>query len=164
MDDEASTVQQKPLTSVHIRWLIARDMPEVLPIERLSFDFPWPEEDFLRCLRERNCIGMVAEHENTVIGFMLYELHESRLHILNFAVHPDWRRSLVGAQMAAKLISKLSNHRRRRITVDVRETNLAAQVFFHAQGFLATRVLRGYFEDSGEDAYRMQYKCDGSMG
>ena len=47
---------------VHIRWMIRRDMAEVLEIERAAFEFPWFEEEFIRCLRQRNCIGMVAEH------------------------------------------------------------------------------------------------------
>ena len=72
---------------VHIRWMIRRDMPEVLAIEEQCFEFPWSEEDFIRCLRQRNCIGMVAEHSERVVGFMIYELHKNRLHILNFAVH-----------------------------------------------------------------------------
>ena len=49
--------------NVHIRWMIRRDMPEVLQIERTSFEYPWSEEDFIRCLRQRNCIGMVAEYD-----------------------------------------------------------------------------------------------------
>ena len=61
----------------------------------------------------------------------------------------------------AKLISKLSSHRRTRITLEVRETNLPAQLFFRAQGFRALRVLRGYYEDSGEDAFLMQYHLAG---
>jgi ribosomal-protein-alanine N-acetyltransferase len=59
--------------------------------------------------------------------------------------------------MVAKLISKLSSHRRTRITLAVRETNLAAQLFFRAMEFKAVRVLRGYYEDTGEDAFLMQY-------
>ncbi len=142
---------------VHIRWMIRRDMPEVLEIENRSFEFPWFEEDFIRCLRQRNCIGMVAEYEEHVVGFMIYELHKSRLHILNFAVHPDFRRSHVGEQMVAKLVSKLSYDRRTRITLEVRETNLDAQLFFRNQGFRATSVLRNFYDDTPEDAYFMQY-------
>src|SRR5881392_2871534 len=149
---------------VHIRWMIRRDMPEVLQAERESFEFSWTEEDFLRCLRQRNCIGMVAEQGEKVIGFMIYELHKSKLHILNFAVHPSFRRCGVGAQMVAKLISKLSSHRRTRITLEVRETNLPAQLFFSRQGFRAVRVLRAYYEDSGEDAFLMQYQLADDLG
>src|SRR5260370_32618106 len=126
---------EKEQVRVHIRWMIRRDMPEVLQTEQASFDFAWTEEDFLRCLRQRNCIGMVAEQGEKVGGFMIYELHKAKLHILNLAVHPIHRRLGVGAQMVAKLISKLSSHRRTRITLEVRETNLNAQLFFRAQGF-----------------------------
>lgn len=42
-----------------IRWLIRRDMPEVMEIEKRSYEFPWTEEEFLTCLRQRNCIGTV---------------------------------------------------------------------------------------------------------
>jgi ribosomal-protein-alanine N-acetyltransferase len=144
--------------------MIRRDMPEVLQTEQDSFEFSWTEEDFLRCLRQRNCIGMVAEQGERVVGFMIYELHKQKLHILNFAVHPRFRRSGVGGQMVSKLISKLSSHRRTRITLEVRESNLSAQLFFRQQGFKGVRVLRAFYEDSGEDAYLMQYRLAEDTG
>jgi ribosomal-protein-alanine N-acetyltransferase len=155
---------EKEQLRVHIRWMIRRDMPEVLHIEQDSFEFAWTEEDFLRCLRQRNCIGMVAEQGEKVVGFMIYELHKTKLHILNFAVHSSCRRAGVGVQMVTKLISKLSSHRRTRITLEVRETNLVAQLFFRTQSFRAVRVLRNYYEDSGEDAFLMQYCLDNDTG
>jgi ribosomal-protein-alanine N-acetyltransferase len=144
--------------------MIRRDMPEVLQIEQDSFEYPWTEEDFLRCLRQRNCIGMVAEQGEKVVGFMIYELHKNKLHILNFAVGPGCRRMGVGTQMVSKLVSKLSSHRRTRITLEVRETNLGAQLFFRSQSFRAVRVLRNFYEDSGEDAFLMQYRLADDTG
>lgn len=150
----------KQSLSVHIRWMIRRDMPEVLASEQASFEFPWSEDDFIRCLRQRNCIGMVAEQQERVVGFMIYELHKSRLHILNFAVHPDFCRRGVGGQMVRKLVSKLSPQRRSRIMLEVRETNLAAQLFFKQLGFRAISLLREFYEDTPEDAYLMQFRLD----
>jgi ribosomal-protein-alanine N-acetyltransferase len=92
---------------------------------------------------------------------MIYELHKNRLHVLNFAVATAFRRSGIGAQMVSKLIGKLSSHRRSKITLAVRERNLAAQMFFKSQDFKAVRVLRNYYEDSGEDAFLMEYRVDG---
>jgi [ribosomal protein S18]-alanine N-acetyltransferase len=155
---------QKEQLRVHIRWMIRRDMPEVLQIEQDSFDYSWTEEDFLRCLRQRNCIGMVAEAGERVVGFMIYELHKSKLHILNFAVCPTYRRTGIGGQMIAKLIGKLSSHRRTKITLAVRESNLNAQLFFRNQEFKATKVLRNYYEDSGEDAYLMHFRIADDSG
>jgi ribosomal-protein-alanine N-acetyltransferase len=144
--------------SAHIRWMIRRDMPEVLQIEAEAFEFPWSEDDFVRCLRQRNCIGMVVEQDDRVVGFMIYELHKTRLHVLNFAVAADCRRQGLGRQMVAKLVGKLSLQRRVRVTLEVRETNLDAQIFFRSQGFRAVSVLRSYYEDTPEDAYVMQYR------
>jgi ribosomal-protein-alanine N-acetyltransferase len=143
---------------VHIRWMIRRDMPEVLSIEQQCFEFPWQEDDFIRCLRQRNCIGMVAEASERVVGFMVYELHKHRLHILNFAVSENFRRRGIGRQMTKKLIAKLSCDRRSRIMLEIRETNLPAQLFFRTLGFRAVSVLREFYEDTPEDAYLMQYR------
>ena len=151
------TIDHKSQLRVHIRWMIRRDMPEVLEIERASFEFPWFEEDFIRCLRQRNCIGMVAEHAERVVGFMIYELHKTRLHILNFAVSPGVRHRAVGRQMIDKLVGKLSSQRRTHISLEVRETNLVAQIFFRESGFRATNVLRDFYDDSPEDAYVMEF-------
>jgi ribosomal-protein-alanine N-acetyltransferase len=146
--------------NVHIRWMIRRDMAEVLDIEQASFEFPWLEEDFLRCLRQRNCIGMVAEYDERVVGFMVYELHKDQLHVLNFSVRPDVRRRGVGQQMVNKLVGKLSRRGRNRIVLEIRETNLAAQMFFKNLDFKAVSVLRDYYDDTVEDAYVMQYRFE----
>lgn len=150
-------------TCVHIRWMIRRDMPMVLAIEESSFEFPWSEEEFIRCLRQRNCIGMVAEMNDEVVGFMIYELHKNRLHLLNFAVNSSMRRSAIGSAMMDKLVGKLSSDRRNRILLEVRETNLDAQLFFRQLGFKAISVLRDFYEDTTEDAYLMQYRLTNSQ-
>ena len=62
---------------------------------------------------------MVAEEDEQVVGFMIYELHKNRLHILNFAVHPEHRRTGVGKAMLTKLLGKLSHERRNRIMLEV---------------------------------------------
>jgi len=143
---------------VHIRWMIRRDMPSVLAIESNSFEFPWTEDEFIRCLRQRDCIGMVAERNEEVAGFMIYELHKTRIHVLSFAVHPEFRREGVGKAMIEKLISKLAYQRRNRIVLEVRETNLDAQLFFRQLGFRATGVLKGFYADTPEDAFLMQFR------
>ena len=150
-------IEQRNVT-VQIRWLIRRDMPKVLEIERSSFQRPWTEEDFLCSLRQRNCIGMVAESDQAVVGFMVYELHKSKLRILNFAVAPSVRRQGIGSHMIRRLIDKLSQQRRKEIVLEVRETNLDAQLFFRSEGFRAVRVIRSYYEDTDEDAYLMRYR------
>lgn len=140
---------------VHIRWMIRRDMPEVLEIEKSSYAPPYTEEQFLTVLRNRNCIGMVAEVGEKVVGYVLYELHKNRLTIIKMAVHPGYRRQAVGFQMIEKLVKKLASHRRTRIIIDVGERNMGALLFLKKMGFKAIRVLWNHFND--QDAYKMVF-------
>ena len=103
---------------------------------------------FFRCLRQRNCIGMVAEHEHRVVGFMIYELQKSKLRILNFATAPDVQRHGVGSQMVRRLIDKLSQQRRSEIMVEVARDQSRRQFFFRSQSFRAVCVLRSHYDDT----------------
>lgn len=140
-----------------VRWMIRRDLTSVLDIERQGFEFPWTEEDFLSCLRQRNCIGTVAEIKKEIVGFMVYELTKQKINILNFGVSRSYRRQSVGTSMIDRLKAKLSPETRNMITLDVRESNLDAQLFFKANGFEAFNVLRGNYDDTDEDAYQFCY-------
>jgi [ribosomal protein S18]-alanine N-acetyltransferase len=134
--------------------MIRRDLLAVYAIEKESFEINWTLGEFLRVLRQRNCIGMVAEIDGEVAGFMIYELHKSGIQILNFAVASIYRNNGVGSAMVQKLVGKLSPERRRKLTLQISDGNLHAHLFFSRHGFIATRVIKDAFEDgSGEDAY-----------
>ena len=148
------------MSDVHVRWMIRRDFAEVLEIERQAFQFPWSEDEFVRCLRQRNCIGMVAEERPSerVAGYVIYELHKDRLHVLNVAVAESQRRLGVGRALLERLIGKLTPNRYRRIVLEVRETNVGAQKFFAKLGFRAVSILKDFYDDTDEDAIVFQYR------
>lgn len=146
---------------VHIRWMIRRDMPRILEIESESFEHPWSEEDFLRCLRQRMVIGMVAEIHDRVVGYEIHEAHKTTIDLLNIAVDPEYRRQRIGTQLLQKLISKLSP-RGRKIGLMITESNLDGQLFFRELGFRAKSVAPDFFERTGEDAYFMEYRHTGN--
>lgn len=136
-------------------------MPDVLDIEKSCFETYWTEEDFLTCLRQRNCIGLVAELDGRVAGFVIYELHKDRLRFLNFAVHPECQNNGVGTAIVNRMKEKLSQQRRESLLLTLRESNLKAQLFFRSQGFRATGIVKGYYEDYDEDAIEMRYTLGG---
>lgn len=143
---------------VFIRWMIRRDMGKALAIETASQEHPWDGTDFAKNLQRRNCIGIVAgQGDEDVLGYAIYLLHPMRIELINIAVAPDRQKQGIGTRLVEKLTAKLVASTRDRISVDVRESNLAAQLFFKAQGFRAVGVDRGLFEDTGEDGYEMQY-------
>lgn len=140
----------------HIRWMIRRDVPEVLEIEAASFPSAWDEAEFIRCLRQRNCIRMVVEWGDRIVGYMICELHKNKLNLLNFAVHPGCRRRGVGRAMIEKLVGKLSMQRRVTITLEIVEDNLDGQLFFKAMGFVANRINRNVWGELS--TYDMSYE------
>jgi ribosomal-protein-alanine N-acetyltransferase len=140
------------------RMMIRRDMPEVLSIERASFESPWFEEEFVACLRQRNCIFRVAEIGERIVGFVSYELRKTRLHLLNVAVHPDFRLRGVGRALIELPIRRLTPTRRNRLTLEIRERNLGAQLFFSRMGFRCTAQLHDFYDDAPEDAYLFEYR------
>lgn len=150
------------MVNVHIRWLIRCDMPCVLDIENKSFRYSWSEGDFMDVLRQRNCIGMVAEQSYAggcaVNGFVIYELCKSKLRILNFAVHPDHRRRGVGRAMIHRLKEKLSVQRRVQLCMMLSEDNDGGHLFLKAMGFRCVGIERGaYAPPINRDGYRFVY-------
>ena len=152
--------------NVHIRWMIKRDLDSVLKIEASNSQLAspvgrWTEEDFLAILGKANNIGMVAEHCEQVLGFTVYSLHPEKLHIFNIAVDKSYENMGVGTQIIKKLKSKLMPHRRKILEIDVRESNLHAQLFLKRCGFLAVEVVRNWYEQPcQEDAYRFRYNME----
>lgn len=141
----------------HVRWMIRKDMPEVLDANNGAHE-PVEEEDYLRWLRARSRIGMVCEIDNRggknhelVVGHMIYELNKNSLEIIRFVVHKKWRGRGAGRVMLEKLFSKLSSHRRTQIFADVPDECLEVQLFLKRHGFRCTSVLKD------EAAYRMVY-------
>lgn len=141
----------------HLRWMITKDLDSVVEIDSHQ-DLAWCRQDFIELLRKKSIIAMVAELPGEkVVGFMVYELLNTRINLLRVGVTPEHRRKGIGTELIAKLTGKLSHNKRRKIAVEVRETNLPFQLFLRSLGFLAVEVLRSYYDDTGEDAYVFHY-------
>ncbi|MAT51064.1 MAG: ribosomal-protein-alanine N-acetyltransferase RimI [Porticoccaceae bacterium] len=135
-----------------------RDMERVLEIEQHT-DNPhvWSREDFITNLRQRNCVGMVAENNDwTINGFMVYELHKNKLFLLNMGVTPESRRQAIGAAMVGKLLGKLEVDRRHMLRTIVSDQNTSFHFFLRSVGLKAIDVYYGHFEPD-DSAYVFSY-------
>ena len=138
--------------------MIARDMDEVLEVENTASPLePWDEDYFLKFLKGRNTIGMVAELNEEIVGFMVYSLLiKKQIFVYNFAVHSLNRRCGIGTQMMDKLFSKLKPQKRDSMIIFARESNFGALKFLRSKGFMADKLVKESFKN-GEDAYRLRY-------
>ena len=149
-DDPVYSCRRK--LRIRVRRMTHEDVPDVVRIERESFEFPWLEDAFMRCMRPGNATPMVAVYEGHVVGSMVYEINRARLYVPNFAVAVDFRRCGVGSQMLAMLIQQQQAIRSARIIAEVRELSVDGNLFFLARNFQEIHVLWG-----AHDAHYMHY-------
>ncbi len=120
---------------LNIRWLISRDLPEVVEIERAAWQESWTRNDFLSAMKRRNVITMIAERHDRIVGYIVYAIERSSLYILNVTVAPEERGTGVGTKLVEKLKGKLSQQRRKLAVIDVSRNNAKGIEFLENAGF-----------------------------
>jgi [ribosomal protein S18]-alanine N-acetyltransferase len=132
------------------------DVPAVHEIERLSFRTPWPAYAFEQELRgNRLARYVVARAGDRVVGFAGVWLMVDDAHVTTFGVHPDWRRQGIGRQLLLNLAELSAVIGARRMTLEVRVSNEAAQALYRGFGFESVGRRPRYYTDDGEDALIM---------
>ncbi len=87
-----------------------------------------------------------------LIGYMDYWLVHEELHLLSLAVNPDFRRLGLGELMVNRVIAATCFVAGRRVRLEVRKNNKPARNLYEKLGFIADKVKKGYYSDTGEDA------------
>jgi len=136
------------------------DVPGVHEVERLSFATPWPAHAFEQELTGNRLARYVVARAGSgpmerVVGFAGVWLMVDEAHITTFGVHPDWRRQGIGRRLMVRLLELAGDLRARRMTLEVRAGNLAAQALYHGFGFEVAGRRPRYYTDDGEDALVM---------
>jgi ribosomal-protein-alanine N-acetyltransferase len=136
------------------------DIPQVHEIERLSFSTPWPAYAFEQELTANRLARYVvaragAPEGERVVAFAGVWLMVDEAHITTFGVHPEWRRQGIGRRLLLRLLELALELGARRMTLEVRTGNLAAQALYRSFGFTVTGRRRAYYTDDGEDAFVM---------
>jgi len=91
----------------------------------------------------------VCELDNKIVGYIAAWISDNTS-ILNFAVKEEYRNQGIGQQ----LFNALLNDRVGLMTLEVRESNLAAIRFYERNGFCKELVRKNYYSN-GENAYLM---------
>jgi ribosomal-protein-alanine N-acetyltransferase len=136
------------------------DIPAVHEVERLSFRTPWPAYAFEQELTGNRLARYVVARAGSgpmerVVGFAGVWLMVDEAHITTFGVHPEWRRQGIGRRLLVRLLELADELHARRLTLEVRAGNLAAQALYRRFGFAVEGRRPRYYTDDGEDALVM---------
>jgi len=131
-------------------------MREIIAIERDSFPSPWSENIFQNEMTNpiaRMLVGRIDRLPGKpVAGYVVYWQVADEMHLHNIAVRKDQRRKRVACLLLCEAIRASQSEGARRVTLEVRRSNLPAQNLYEKFGFSVKGVRPGYYSDTGEDA------------
>ncbi len=142
--------------SISITRMKKEDLDDVMEIEHLSFAVPWSRESFENEIENnRYACYVVAKQGYKVAGYGGMWLVFDEAHITNIAVHPFYRRRGIGRAILKALIDIAEDNHITSMTLEVRESNIAAQKLYAAFDFKVVGRRKNYYADNREDALLM---------
>jgi ribosomal-protein-alanine N-acetyltransferase len=145
------------MTEVELRRLELRDLNAIEEIERSSYPTPWSRSMFASELAKPSslCLGAFEAEAEKLIGYLIISRYVDAWHVMNVAVHEDYREHGVATKLLNRLFELTAGDDRRGYTLEVRVSNTAAIRLYERLGFVARGVRRGYYTDNREDALIM---------
>jgi ribosomal-protein-alanine N-acetyltransferase len=124
-------------------------------LEKLCFlADSWPWIDVLAALTFPETVRLVAERDDEMVGFVIGDRRRQRDMgwIASIAIHPDYRRQGLGADLLVACEQSLKTSQ---IRLSLRPSNQAALELYRKHGYSEVDRWRRYYRD-GEDAMVME--------
>ncbi|GBD95503.1 MAG TPA: ribosomal-protein-alanine N-acetyltransferase [Nitrospirae bacterium] len=154
------------MEGIKIRKMSRADILQVWAIGKQCFTTPWQLSSFEYELGNRDAILKVAVLDNEIIAYVCIRSILDMTHVLDLAVTPGYRRMGIGSMLLGNALQELrrSNPGASIITLEVRESNIAAVKLYEGFGFKEIGRRRGYYQKPHEDAIIMDLdmKADNS--
>lgn len=141
---------------LQIKPMRLEDLEAVMEIEEKCFILPWSKLSFLHeLLDNERAYYYVAVRDQQILGYIGMWIVLDEGHITNLAVHPSYRRQGVGRALLKNLAFEGKKMGLNYLTLEVRISNLPAQILYKEVGFVEAGVRPGYYQDNREDALIM---------
>jgi len=128
----------------HLRDMQEADVPAVLAIERVAYEFPWSEVILRDCFRfGYTC--KVYESADGIIGYGIISIGAGECHFLNICIAPSLQRHGHGARLVAHLLQVARQAHARTALLEVRASNTAAFRLYDKLGFNEIGTRKGYY-------------------
>ena len=141
-----------PTEVVVIRPMAAADIEPVVHLERAVFGHGWTVQAYLTELTNPSAVYLVASVEGQVVGFCGYHQIMDEAHITTIAVALAQRGRRIGERLVCAMLLIARERGSVRATLEVRQSNRAAQNLYAKYGFVHAAIRKAYYADTGEDA------------
>lgn len=140
-----------------------QDLPAVVALERVSYDFPWTEGIFSDCLRAGHpCWALWVDGQ--LSGYGILSVAAGEAHVLNICIDPARRGEGLGRHLLRRLLDIARWNGAVRVFLEVRPSNPLAKALYESIGFNEIGRRPRYYpaRDGREDAIVMALELDAS--
>ncbi len=153
-------ISEQPIT---VRAASIKDLKAIWDIEEASYATPWPKETFFVDITfNGDAKYFVALIDKRIVGFIGGWFKEGKLHIVNVATHPAFRRRGVAGILVSFLLDLAVDLKAESAFLEVRKSNSAAQKLYEELGFSTTGLKPMYYPDNMEDGLVMTKELCGA--
>lgn len=132
----------------------AAEVAAVHRIEEASFPEPWRREFFTAEIEGENRYNIVAKKGGVVIGYLFAMWIFDEMHVNKIAVTSTERRQGIANALMERCFVFAREHDVTTISLEVRQSNRAAQEFYRSLEFETSYIRKRYYPD-GEAAVVM---------
>ena len=146
---------EEATTAINFRLLTEADLPVIVDIEATAFYDAWNESMLRNELDNALTTYLVMESAGRLVGYAGFWLVAGEAQVTRVAVLEELRGQGLGTRLTAAMVNKAWELGAEAVTLEVRESNVAAQKAYLTCGFASEGVRPNYYEDNHENAVIM---------
>lgn len=131
-----------------------KDLGALLALEEACFSCPWTEEMLHSSFRSPRFLGILAESEGEIVGYIggetLFEVAET--HVI--AVRDAFRKQGIATELLTRFEKEALRRGATNAFLEVRVSNVAARALYEKFSYRQIALRKRYYPD-GEDAFVM---------
>ena len=131
------------------------DAKELALLDEECFSLPWSENSFLNEATNPLSQYVIARIDDKIVGYAGFWEVVDEGQITNIAVKKEYRRQKIAEKMLLKLIKKARDKKLVSLSLEVRESNIAAINLYQKFDFKTVGIRKDYYKNPTENAILM---------
>ena len=135
------------------RYAENKDVFDILSLDKENFSNNFKEEFYLDYIKNQRVI--VAEKEKKVIGYIIFNQILDEAEIYKIVVLKDFRKKQIAFKIFDFLLNELKKSDVKKISLEVRKSNIPAINLYKKCGFINIREIVDYYNNPKENGIMM---------
>ena len=131
------------------------DAKELALLDKECFSVPWSEDSFYKEATNPLAEYIIARIDDKIVGYAGFWSVSGEGQITNIAVLKEYRRNKIAYKMISSLIERAKELKLETLSLEVRESNIAAINLYLGMSFKKVGTRKKYYKNPEENAVLM---------